>query len=153
MTKLRGVAYALLLVSVLAALVPVLGLAGPSQVTVSGNPVAAASSPVAVRREQSADQRAKASEAREQKQQAQEKARKAREEAEKRVAQKTKTPEPSQAPSGPDLNREVEEADAATAKSKLIVGGIAVVLGAIVFFGHRARSASRRKAKAQAAGK
>lgn len=41
MSKLRGVGITLLLVGVIAALVPTLGLAGPSEVTVRGTPSAA----------------------------------------------------------------------------------------------------------------
>jgi hypothetical protein len=53
MTKLRGLALTLLLVGVLCALVPLLGLAGPTEVAIPGRPTTAAQpSPVSMHKPQ-----------------------------------------------------------------------------------------------------
>lgn len=133
---------ALLVVGVLAGLVPILGLAGPDEVAVSGTPVAAESSPVAVQREKQAEQQA-----------AERKAATERKAAAEKKAEQTKTPA-TEAPSGPKINPEDNErADNERTRNKLIVGAITVVLGLIVFSGHRARAQRKKKIKDQAKGK
>lgn len=149
MTKLRGVACALFLVSVLAALVPILGLAGPTEIAVSGEPIAAESSPVAV--EEEAAKQERAAQLREKR----EAAKKAAErQAKKRAAEQRETTTPPEAPQGPKINPEDNErANSERAKNKLVVGGIAVGLLAFVVWGHRLRSKRHRKLKDRAKGK
>lgn len=139
---------ALLVVGVLAGLVPILGLAGPDEVAVSGTPVAAESSPVAVQREKQAEQQAA-----ERKAATERKAAAEKKAAAAKRAEQTKTPG-SEAPSGPKIDPEDNErADNERTRNKLIVGAITVVLGLIVFSGHRARAQRKKKIKDQAKGK
>lgn len=122
MTKLRGVGLTLLLVGVICALVPILGLAGPDQVTVSGSPnTAAQPSPVSMHRPQApAPQTAKT------------------------PAQ----PKPDQVDPGPLIDPgDSERANAEKTQNKLIVAGITVFLLAVVVWGRRIRSQRRKKAK------
>lgn len=56
MTKVRGVAFTLLLVGVIAALVPTLGLAGPEEHTVRGTPSAASDPEVVAEQVQEQEQ-------------------------------------------------------------------------------------------------
>jgi hypothetical protein len=61
---------------------------------------------------------------------------------------------PQQVQPGPVIDpAQTNAANAAKTKNKLIAGGVAVVLLALVFFGRRSRAKKRKKSKDQAAGK
>ncbi|WP_328606409.1 hypothetical protein OG943_41865 [Amycolatopsis sp. NBC_00345] len=61
---------------------------------------------------------------------------------------------PQQVQPGPVIDpAQTNAANAAKTRNKLIAGGVAVVLLAIVFFGRRSRAKKRKKSKDQAAGK
>lgn len=139
MTALRGVGLSLLLVAVLAALVPVLGLAGPSEVAVRGKPVAATATSVAVKKTEDMAQPTKTK-------------------APKKTTAPKKTPQPKtsepKAADGPVIDPETNErANSDKQRRKLIVGGVALGLGIVVVFGRRARSKRRAKVNAQTKGK
>ncbi|MGH3450869.1 MAG: hypothetical protein ACRDQW_09080 [Haloechinothrix sp.] len=123
MTKLRGLALTLLLVGVLCALVPVLGLSGPAEIAVPGRPATAAKpSPVSLHKPQ---------------------------EPERRKAPERADPQPSQPEPGPRIDPEDNErANSERTKNKLIVGGVSVVLLGVVVWGRRVRSHRRQKARA-----
>jgi len=54
--------------------------------------------------------------------------------------------EPAQAPPGPVLDpAETEKANSEETKNKVIAGGVAVVLAALVILGRRARSKTKKK--------
>lgn len=131
MTKLRGVGLALLLVAVACALVPILGLAGPSEVTVSGTPYTAPQpSPVSMHRPQEPATKAPTT--------------KAPATGPTRKAPATK--KPGQSDPGPLIDSETKRrADSEQTRTKLVVAGFAVVLLGLVVWGRRARG-KRRKA-------
>lgn len=128
MTKLRGLAVTLLLVGVVCALVPILGLAGPAEVAVPGSPMTEARpSPVSMHKPQEPQ---------------------ARPVPEKKAPAQS-TPTPTQGQPGPLIDPENNErADSERTKNKLIVGAVTVALLGIVVWGRRIRSHRRKKAKA-----
>lgn len=142
MTALRWVGLSLLLVAVLAALVPVLGFAGPNEVAVQGKPVAAAATSVAMKKAE--DQAAQARPT---------KAKAPAKKAQPKKTQPEKTSEPK-AEDGPVIDPETSErANSDKQRRKLVVGGIALGLGIVVVFGRRARSKRRAKVNAHTKGK
>ncbi|HEY3710359.1 MAG TPA: hypothetical protein VGL64_13345 [Amycolatopsis sp.] len=61
---------------------------------------------------------------------------------------------PRQVQPGPVIDpAQTDAANAAKTRNKLVAGGVAVVLLAIVFFGRRSRAKKRKKSKDQASGK
>ncbi|MBA0128067.1 hypothetical protein H0B56_21185 [Haloechinothrix sp. YIM 98757] len=116
MTKVRGVAFTLLLVGVIAALVPTLGLAGPEEHTVPGTP-SAASDPEVVA------------------EQAQEQAQEQEQEQDQDGDGSGEEGSPRE---GPRLDPDAKDSD-----DKLIVGGAAVLLLGIVLWGRHVRSKRR----------
>lgn len=135
-SKLRIAGYALLVVAVLAALVPILGLAAD-----------APSSPQRASAESS-----KAASAQTTTKKTPKKTKASKAEAQKKPSSKSRTTsEPAEV--GPVIDAESNErADAAQTRRKLVVGGIAVGLLVIVFWGRRARSQRRRKMDKQSKG-
>ncbi|MGH3520667.1 MAG: hypothetical protein ACRDQ7_25500 [Haloechinothrix sp.] len=117
MTKLRGLALTLLLLGVLCALVPILGLAGPAEVAVSGSPATATPpSPVSMHQPQEPPARS-----------------------DREPAQVEPGPviDPENS----------ERANNERVKNKFIVGAATVLLLGIVIWGRRVRKHRRHKAK------
>lgn len=132
-SKLRIAGYALLVVAVLAALVPILGLAADAP---SSPQRASAESSKAASAQTTTKKTPKKTKA----------------EAKKKPSSKSrKTSQPAEV--GPVIDAESNErADAAQTRRKLVVGGIAVGLLVIVFWGRRTRSLRRRKMDKQSKG-
>jgi hypothetical protein len=119
MTKLRWVAVSLLAVGVIAAMVPLFGLAGPEEVPVRGNPEAVATA----EQEEAPEDEAEA---------ADEDDEAAEEDEGERV----------------DIGDRSDRANEELGRNKLIVGGMAVTLAGIVWWGRRVRKRNRNKIKA-----
>lgn len=135
-SKLRIAGYALLVVAVLAALVPILGLAADAPSSSQRASVESSRAASAQTTTEKTPKKTKASKAK----------------AKKKPSSKSrKTSEPAE--SGPVIDAESNErADAALTRRKLVVGGIAVGLLVIVFWGRRTRSLRRKKIDKQSKG-
>lgn len=143
MSPLRWAAVACFVVAVLAALVPVLGLAGSS-----GD-----SSAAPQRSTQAADQTTTSTSAKTTTKKTtttKKKSATKKKSTAKRKASKTKDPAGEVDAIDPDSTT---RADSEKLRTKLMVGGAAVVLAGLVFFGRRARWASAKRARDQAKGK
>lgn len=141
-SPLRIAGYALLVVAVLAALVPILGLAAETpnapERTTSADASRVAAEQTTTRK---TTKKPPASKAKEKKKPSSNKSR------------KPKRSSPADAEVGPVIDSETnEQADATQTKRKLIVGGVALGLLVLVFWGRRARSVRRRKADKQSKG-
>lgn len=137
MSILRKVGYGLLVVAVLAALVPIIGLASDD----SGPPARTAAGPSAQKTTEKPTTTTKSSK----------KPAKALP-SRKPKSSKARKSTPA-AEEGPEINSENNErADTEITRSKVVVGGIAAGLLVIVIWGRRVRSVRRKKLAKQAKG-
>lgn len=139
---LRIAGYALLVVAVLAALVPILGLAaetpGTDRTTTAAESRRVSEEQTTIRKTPA---KPKASKAKEKKKPSS---------STKRKPKRSRSAEPEQ---GPVIDSDsTEQADATQTKQKLIYGGVALGLLLIVLWGRRVRSAGKRKADKQSKG-
>lgn len=119
-TKLRAVAYALLAIAVIAAAVPLLGLAADEE-PVASKPVTTTATSVAATQPATTSKKTT------------EKTR----ETTAQAAEQTAQP-------GPDLDERRDQANSELRRNKLIVGGAAAALFGLVLWGRRIRSKRRK---------
>lgn len=134
----RKIGYGLLVVAVLAALVPIVGLAtddpgAPARTAASGQTTTTKAAPTTTTKKPKATKKPTASK--------------------KAKASKSRKP-PATAGEGPVINPNTNDrADSEKTRSKLVVGGIAFGLLVIVIWGRRVRTVRHKKMASQAKGK